>query len=822
MRRLGQAFFAAGLAAAGTLGAYQYLLRRPLPRTNGRVEVPGLERGVEVLRDRWGVPHIYASTRADLFFAQGYIHAQDRLFQMEVQRRLGAGRLAEIAGEAGLESDRLFRRVGLWRAAVRDSQELRGEAREAVAAYCQGVNAFIEKHRKRLPLEFGFLRFRPEPWAPADCLVWGNVLAWGLSVNWESEILRARMVALLGPEKVARLEAGYPPGQPLIVPPGVDYRGLGSSLLEEYQRVKEITGLNAWGIGSNNWAVDGHRSVTGRPLLANDPHLPPLMPSIWYEVQLCGPDFDVVGASFPGAPGVVIGHNQRIAWGVTNAQVDVQDLYLERFDPQDPSRYEFAGGWEQAEVVREEIAVRGQQPVVEEVRITRHGPVLTPIFPVEPRPLALRWTGLDGNSIATAVLKLNQAGNWQEFCAALRYWTVPAQNFVYADVDGNIGYYLAGKVPIRARGQGLLPVPGWSGEYEWTGYIPFEELPQAFNPPSHYVASANNRPVDDDYPYYLGQEWIAGYRAKRIGTLLTAREKLSVQDFKAIQADTYSLPGVEVARHMVRLKPSDPWQERALQRMAAWDGYLSPDSVAAAIYEVYLWHLARRVFGHHLQGLAEAYLGSGHLPIAPVNGFLGRSTPLLLRLIQERDPDWWASETHDPALDGEDRHVASVDGWDRALQGALADTTSFLRGRLGDRVEGWTWGRLHRVSFSHPLARRKPLHWLLSRGPHPMPGDLDTVLQGAYVPGMPFDAQVAVPVYRQIIDVGDWGRSVMVHAPGQSGHLGSPHYDDLLPTWLAGDHHPMLYDRADVERNAEARLVLETTGWGMRSADKCA
>src|SRR5712692_1609774 len=363
----------AGLAG----GAYYVLMRRPLPKTKGELHLYGLHDPVEVIRDRYGVPHIYAQNEDDLFFAQGYVHAQDRLWQMEFNRRIGCGRLSEIFGEIAIEADRFCRRLGMHRAAATEAARLPEHSKRALDAYSRGVNAFIDRNKHNLPLEFTLLRFKPAPWQNVDCIQWAKMMGWNLGSNWETEVIRARIVAKMGAERAAKLEAGYDPKHPLIIPPGVEYQGINLGMIEQYAQIKQLAGFGMLG-ASNNWVVDGSMTATGAPILCNDPHLGQAAPSIWYECHLVAGDLDVVGASFPGTPGVVIGHNQHIAWGITNAISDVEDLYIEKFNPQNPHQYEYQGKWEEAQVIREEIKVKGSKtPLIEEVRVTRHGPILT-------------------------------------------------------------------------------------------------------------------------------------------------------------------------------------------------------------------------------------------------------------------------------------------------------------------------------------------------------------------------------------------------------------------------------------------------------------
>ena len=788
------------------------LMRRPLPRQKGDVHLQGLHEPVEVITDRYGVPHIYTQNEDDLFYAQGYVHAQERLWQMELNRRIGAGRLSEIFGEIAIEADRFARRLGMHRASAAAVEHLPAHSRRVLEAYTRGVNAFIEQNRRKLPLEFTILRFKPEPWQMAHSVQWSKMMGWNLGGNWETEVIRARLVARLGAERAARLEAGYDPAQPLIVPPGVEYRGVNLGLLEQYEQIKQLSGFGMMG-GSNNWVVDGTMTTTGAPILCNDPHLGQTAPSIWYECHLVAGDIDVAGVSFPGAPGIVIGHNQRVAWGLTNAVSDVEDLYIEKFHPEHPNQYEYMDQWEEAQVIREEILVKGSKtPIIEEVRITRHGPILTTLTPpsqskagsngnrADELQLALRWTGLERHDIISAVRKMNRAANWEEFREGLRDWDAPPQNVVYADVDGNIGYVMAGAIPVRAKGQALLPSPGWTGEYEWTGYIPFEELPQTFNPEQHFIATANNRVVDDSYPYYITNEWLNGYRAQRIRDLLTSKGKLSLSDMAGIQADQYSLPAVEIVPYMLKLSATTPTEKEALEKLRAWNYILAPDSAAAAIYSVFLFKLERIVFRAMFgddEVLLHSYLGVGATILAPQNGYASRNKPLLIRLLKEHDDAWFADSlvTNGPK------------SWDAALSSAFHAAIEELRDKLGDKVSRWKYGAVHKMTYNHPLGMVKPLNKIFNRGPYPVGGDIDTVNMGASLVNQP-ETVITVPSYRQIVNLADPKASLSVHHPGQSGHPASKHYDDFIKLWLKVEHHPMLFERNMIVENAAGVLLM--------------
>lgn len=827
---------AAGVAGLAG-GAYYILMRRPLPKKKGTLTFDGLHEPVEVIIDRYGVPHIYAQNEDDLFFAQGYIHAQERLWQMEFNRRIGSGRLSEIFGTIALETDRFFRRLGVHRAATELSR-LPSHSKRILEAYARGVNASISRNKRNLPIEFRLLRFKPEPWQMRDSILWAKMMGWYLGGNWETELIRARIVEKLGAKRAATLEAGYDPKHPLIIPPGIEYQGVNLGLLEQYEQVKQLSGFGLIG-ASNNWAVDGTKTTTGSPLLCNDPHLTQATPSIWYECHLVAGDLNVIGASFPGLPGIVIGHNQYIAWGATNAVSDVQDLYLEKFNPQNPHQYEYQGQWEEAQVVREAIKVRGSKiPVVEEVRITRHGPIITHFSsPGEEAsehaagagttelPLALRWTGLEQCRIISSVAKLNRATNWEEFRDALHDWDVPPQNVVYADVEGNIGYVMAGLIPVRSQGQHPLPTAGWTGEDEWVGYIPFDELPQIYNPPQHFIVTANNRVVDDSYPYYITHEWLNGYRAQRIRDLLSSKDNLSPADMAAIQADQYALPAVEIVPHILQIQPQGPLEKAALEVLRTWNYILAPDSIGASIYETFLQKLEQSIFGTVLgsdETLLQSYLGKGRtiVTIALVNGYASRSKPLLIRMMNEQDESWFTGS----AL------VNGPQSWDAAMSRAFTAAIEQLRERLGSDISRWLYGTIHTLTYTHPLGTIKPLDRLFNRGPYPFGGDMDTVYMGASLPTQPETVSI-VPSYRQIINLGSMKDSLSGHSPGQSGHPASKHYADFIKPWLHIKHHSMLFERSEIEAQAEGTLRLlpdrsldnlTTAGLPLQRVDKAA
>ncbi len=783
----GVAVGAALAAGAAALGA-AYVLRRPLPRNRGRTVLSDLRAGAEVIRDTWGVPHIYASNLHDLFFAVGYAQAQDRLWQMEFNRRLASGTLAEVLGEPALEVDRLTRRIGFRRAAEKDWESVSEEERAVLDAFSAGVNAYTS--RRRLPLEFTILRLRPRPWEPVDSLAFGRFMGWSLAGNWDSEIIRSWTIERFGARLMSELEPVYAAGSPVIVPPGAEAKGISPDLSKDFEQVEELAGLVGQGM-SNNWAVDGEKSATGKPLLASDPHLPLSMPSIWWELHVDSPEMKAAGVGLPGMPGVFMGHNERIAWGMTAAVADGDDFFVEKINPDNPSQYQYKGTWVDGDVVREEIKVRGRsKPVVENVLVTRHGPVVSPAIKAEPRTLSLRTVALEPSHQVQAQIMLMSARDWGEFRDALSVWPFPSLNFAYADVEGNIGYQLGGRVPVRAKGHGTVPMPGWTGEYEWTDFLPFDEMPSAYNPPTHWVASANNKIADDDYPHFLSANWADGFRQQRIIEMLEEKEKLSTDDFKAMQVDQLSIPARELVPEILRLSPKDDWSRRALTFLKAWDYRASADSVAACVYEVFFAHMVRRTLEEKLGSWSDFFMGKGIHPVRRNGMFFNVAHSWLLSKMRER-PAWFAGKT-----------------WTEVMEECLAASVDELRRLLGDEVSTWQWGRLHRLRFKHPLGDVRGLDRIFNRGPVPVGGDGNTVWQAAYAPYHGYDLNSFTASWRQIIDLDDFNRSLATLPSGQSGHPGSRHYHDMIEIWRRGEYHPMPWDREEVERHARGRLEL--------------
>ncbi|MEO8260432.1 MAG: penicillin acylase family protein [Acidobacteriota bacterium] len=827
--------------AAMTLGAAYLYARRSLPALDGTIVAAGLAGPIEIVRDADAIPHIFATAKRDVLYGLGYVHAQDRLWQMEFQRRVGFGRLSEIFGEATVPQDRFLRTVGYGRTARAAWSGMAPGARAEIEAYVAGVNAFIAAHRgSRLPPEFTLLRFAPEPFDGADVVVWQKMLAWDLSGNYALELLRRDLAARVGTEALAELMPPYardglsilpwlkPPGVARATSPAVPdgreapFTGRAASWSTAFARgisgghpaVRDLLlgGTVTEALGSNNWVVDGTLTASGKPLLANDPHLSSRIPSTWYLVHLSAGSYDAIGASIPGTPAIVLGRNRFIAWGATNVAADVEDLYQERLDP--TGRFaEFRGRQEPLKIIPETIIVKGGPPVAIEVRISRHGPLVSDAINANNaataagrtlpalEPLAFRWTALDpGDSTTAASMRMSEARNWEEFTAALSDFVVPSQNFVYADTAGHIGYYAPGRIPIRARGDGALPSPGWTGDSEWTGWVPFDDLPHAFDPPGHAIVTANQRPMPAAYPYLLGVDWPEPYRAQRITDLLRASPRLTPAVFATIQADRLSLHAQAVLPVLLgRATPESAADRQAIDLLRQWHGDAGGGSAAAAIFEAWFLRLAPALLTDDLGAAATASYEGRYSFVTRflIDTLTADAAPAEPAAAHRRGSAHWCDDSRTPARET----CAAV------VTATLHDAVQELTGRLGNDLTRWRWDSLHRAVFPHSgLDSVASLRALVSRSV-PSAGDWSTVNVGAVAADRRYD-QMAAPGYREIIDLGSVTASRFMDAVGASGHFLSPHYDDFLSDWAAVKYRPMRMERADIEQGAIGHLRL--------------
>ncbi|MBI3659361.1 penicillin acylase family protein [Candidatus Acetothermia bacterium] len=784
-------------------GVYIFV-ERPAPEIRGPLRLNGLTDKVEVIRDPWGVPHLYAQNEEDLFFAQGYVTAQDRLWQMDLTRRAGAGRLSEILGRVALNADKTVRTLGFARHAKAAAQKLSSSSRKLAEAYARGVNEFINTHLDRLPLEFTVLGYRPEPWAVEDIFLILATMAQALQLNMNDMVWRTRAQKILSEEKFKELNEPYSidgtfvleaNGQGRIAPdsssiPTISKYSLREKTLESLEKFAldytSMIGLSPedWeGIGSNNWVVDGSLTATKKPYLANDPHLNVRQPATWYEIHLSAPGWNVMGASLPGIPGIEIGHNDKISWGVTVVGLAVQDLFIEKFNPNNPQQYEYQSQWRDAQTFEEAIRVKGEKaPLIHKVLVTRHGPIVTELFPEETERIALSWALFSNESSAAegldGLLALDQAQNWGEFRKAVSLWGFDL-NFVYSDVEGNIGYQMSGKFPKRLKGYQGISVPGESGEYEWEGFIPFSQLPYTFNPPTHFIATANHRVVSPAYPIEIPGEWATPYRERRAVHLLQAKGNFTLEEMRAMQADSYSEAYDKLAKLLVehlRTQSVTRGERQILDFLSAWNGATKETSVETSIIHETFEELVDYAFKSKL-GKASNFVD------------YRKGTYLFLKFAKSNAASNWFDDPATPKKEQLDE--ALLLGFRQALEN--------LTKSHGADFHQWEWGKLFPKKFRHAFSNIPVLGELFDRVAPNSGGPL--TLNRA-------DPNGPVTSYREIIDLSNLDNSRSGITTGESGNPFSNFYSDQLQAWRAVQPHPMLWEKASVQKYKKAVLNL--------------
>ncbi len=791
-----------------------WLVYRPLPQLDGTLPLAGLHGKVTVERDGWGVPHIRADSVEDLVEAQGYVMAQDRLWQMDLLRRVGRGRLSEILGRATLDIDKDFRRLNFSRTADRELQQMDAQTRTLMEAYARGVNHFIEQNQARLPVEFTLLKYKAEPWQPSDTLIIAGYMYRTLADTRDEELKRAKVTAKVGPELAKDL---YSPessmdhfvvGDPEVDraahelsqagsdddedddddfddiltasrTPGHTSEAAASPDLTSYfaQNVKlwitESERDIRHTLGSNNWVVSGAHTATGKPLLANDTHLELTIPPIWYEAHLTAPGWNVKGFTLPGSPMVIIGHNDRIAWGFTNNGADVLDLYIETMNPENPDQYRVNGKWQQAEVYDEVIHVKGAPDEHLELRITRHGPI---VEEDQGTVYAMKWTALQPGGLSSSYNWLGKAQNWDEFREALSHVWGPAQNAVYADVDGNIGYCVGAKVPIRKKGHGEVPVPGDTDDYEWIGYIPFDQMPQSFNPDSGLIVTANARVAGPDYKPFLTENWEEPYRTARIYDLLHDKQGLRPEDMLKVETDTYSFPHAFIAEQLIAaaktVSPKDKRTAKLIQEAKDWNGIAEPDSSVVSFLNASLFA--------SLDLVLEPYLGSD------TKQYRWRRINFLQKILTDRPTRWLPQnyKNYDELL------IAAADRAVNDLQTATHKSDP----------NDWPWKHFNSLDMLHPLGREGFLKKALSLTNEPQAGTQWSPRAASRHHG---------PAMRFVANPADWDDSILLIPAGQSGQPGSEHYKDQFSYWFEGKPIYGAFSDAAESKLKKHTLVLQ-------------
>lgn len=762
-----------------------------LPRSGGDLTLPGLKSPVTVHFDENAVPYIFAETELDAAFALGFTHARDRMWQMELQRRLGAGRLSEIIGKRTTAIDRQMRTLGFYRHSVETLKGLSPDVRATLKAYAAGVNAWIDNRHGALPPEFLLLRHEPEPWQPADSVVWGKLMGMRLSGNFRDELLRARLAANMPEEKIRSLWPSYPKDAPVTVDDHAS--AWPTELLDRMLSSFSILTAPPHG-ASNAWAIDGSKTKSGKPILANDPHLRFDAPILWYLARIKTPALELTGATVPGVPQFLLGHNGHLAWGFTTTQSDLQDVFIEKVDPENPNRYLSPEGPKRFLSRKEVIKVRDGEDIELLVRETRHGPVISDIFgnPTAPTPggdtvLALATTFLTGDDLTPqSLFKLNRAKRAADARLALSEFHTPQLNVVYADQHGEIGYVAAGRLPIRARGDGYFPSPGWTGEYDWQGFVPFSELPSSVNPDRGKIVTANNKVVGPDYPHFISHDWAPGYRADRIETALADQSGIGLGQTAEIQLDIVSAMAQRLLPVMLKpLAKQEGRAKEAAELLSKWDGSMMRTRPEPAIFTAWLRILNRDIYKDELGGAFAQYWGF-------------RPTFMLQVLKQDSS---WCNDISTP----ERETCGSV------LTQSLTAALKELETRFGSpEITDWRWGTLHEAQFEHPVFKGIPVLKNLSSLRIPSDGGSFTVNRGAMRPGNEADPfhHVHGAGFRALYDLSDLSKSRFIIATGQSGNFLSPHYRDFLSRWADGEYVKLDKSRQTLEASGGSRLSL--------------
>lgn len=836
MRRIGVVI--AGLLAIVMVGVAVFTfvtVRRSFPDTTGEVRIAALKGDVTIKRDGKGIPQIYADTPEDLFLAQGFVHAQDRFYEMDFRRHVTAGRLAELVGDGALETDKYVRTLGWRRVAQQELGLLDDDTLRLVRAYARGVNRYLDgRSSSQLSLEYSVLgltgpAYTPEPWTAVDSLAWIKAMAWDLRSNMTDEIDRVLSTEKLTVDQVEELYPDYPKDHATIVGtkgsvvdgrfastgPGPTPADLARSAVASLAAAKN--GADALpallgtgdGIGSNSWVVSGDKTASGQPILANDPHLAPSMPGIWYQVGLhcrtvdAACPYDVAGFSFSGLPGVVVGHNAKIAWGVTTMYADVADLYLEKVTG---DTYEYDGQQVPLETRQETFEVAGGDSETITVRSTRHGPILSDLDDDAAAvgdatqkttergtyEVALRWTALDPKPTIKAVFALGKAQDWEQFRAAAKLFTVPSQNLVYADVDGNIGYQAPGIIPIRAKGDGRWPVPGWDSSYEWSGSVPFDQLPTVFNPDEGFIVTANNKVIGDQYPVVLGADTAAGYRSERIRDLLEASTAgLTVDDMSTIQNDTYNANAARLVPQLLKVPLDSSYYRQGQATLKTWDFMQDADSPGAAYFNAVWRNLLARTFHDELP--------EGQWPDGGERWFS------MIDTILDRGGNHWWDDVTTPRI---------RESRDQILAAAMRDARDELTMIQSRNPSEWRWGTMHKLELVNPTLGDSGVglvNRVFNRGPFKVSGGGGIVNASSWDAAEGYEV-TAVPSMRMIVDLGDLDRSRWIQLTGNSGHAFHEHYVDQQHMWSKGQTLPWAFGEKAVEKATDDTLTLRPSG----------
>lgn len=781
-----------------------FYLKGPLALHEGELNMSQLSAPVNVYTDEFGVPHVYAENEEDLFFAVGYLQASERLYKMDIIARAVEGRLAEAFGPDLIEDDKYLRVWGFHRIAKNVVKTMSPETRELLNRSLEGINTYIDEHADDLPVEFKIAGHQPLHWTLEHIVGYARLMGHDLCLAWMPEVIFGGVLDKLGDEKARELYPVYPDTKPYIVPQTPEnFSEVAEFMFESEKRIREITGAVGSHIGSNSWVLSGAMTKSGKPILANDPHLGYSQPPVWYEMHLVGGRFDVAGVTFAGVPLVILGQNQHYAWGFTNVMVDDTDFYVEVTDDEHPNQYFHDGKWRDMTIHEESIAVKGEEAVIYKVRETHHGPIINDVHQIlqknKSAPIAMSWVGNYITNEVEAFFGLNLATNWDEFSAATKKFWIPGQNMIYADLEGNIGWRPAVALPLRAQGTGLVPLPGDDPQWDWQGFVPFEEMPYQLNPEQGYIATANNKTIGDEFPYYISAYWEPPARANRINELLGIPDKqYSVKDVQNIQLDFLSDHARDLTPIFLKLltnaELNGPNMKAAYATLKDWDYVMGESTVAAAIFNTLWVEFAYNLYGDEMDLIGPAFK-DGFFKLANISI---RNAIYLLENIPESS---WFDDVSTSDI---------VETPTMIIERSFSKAISVLEDRFGEDMADWKWGEMHTLTHKHPMAKVKVLDWLLDLnvGPFPAAGSGTTVNNMQYRMEDPYDV-VLGPSVRHIYDFADFHKGgLSVLSTGQSGNPLSPHYADQAEMFNTGQYRSFPIDAETIKNAGYKQLVM--------------
>ena len=767
--------------------------RAALPKIDGNIYVDGLSNEVEIIRDEWGIAHIYTDKLEDALFAQGYIHAQDRLWQMDLNRRAARGKLAEIIGKDALDADRIARTFGYDRIGKKDWELLTDDLKSYLKAYCNGVNAFIENQTSRFPVEYKLLGLKPELWNPIDVCAFSKMLTSLLTFGWYDEIIRAKLIELLGLEAVLELDNSYPENNPVTLPKGVEFNTIGIDNKFNAMNGPYIPKIS----GSNAWTIHGSKTKTGKPYLCNDPHLTLKNPNIWYQMHIHTKDYHVSGVSCPAIPAILIGHNDKIGWGITLSFTDIEDVYVEKFTDETMKTYMYDGKIMDSEIIEEKIYIKGENmPHIEKVISTVNGTLISHVTNHKAQAYTLCSMAFRPGKMFEGWFNLNKARDWNDFVKAVECIQAPGLNIVYADIVGNIGYYNSGKVPIRDKQIASVPMPGWTSENKWSDFVPFEKMPHVLNPQQGHVITANHKIVADDYPYFLGDIYMNGYRANRLEKMIEGKTNLSPKDFTEMQMDWTCLPAEQFKDYYTNIDMGNTELQQYVQMLLNWDGVLRPEQIEGSLYKVCKKEMVKYIYDRNIEdkNLVNELLGAGfHEIFQPLNAFLGHNTVALFRILDNPDSIL----------------LKNAGGKEHVLKTGIKYGIDWLKLNFGTNPKKWNWGNVHAIVFPHAFSVKPPLDKVFNVGPFPIGGDTDTPFQTYVMAENAYGGELNSVSYRQTIDFADFDNSTIIMPLGNSANMASPFYKNQLDKWFKGESIAMCFSRKKVEEHKKHTLWLK-------------